>query len=115
MLDVPEDWLQGRTLFGGLQAVVGLAAMRTLAPAAPLRSLQVTFLAPYKRLLFDRYWGWLLAFAGVLYLNLFAGCYLLSRRLFLKETGRKLAHLERQLQSGDSIVRDLSERLAAEE
>ena len=76
---------------------------------------QVTFLAPYKRLLFDRYWGWLLTFTGVLYLNLFAGCYLLSRRLFLKETGRKLAHLERQLQSGDSIVRDLSERLAAEE
>ena len=76
---------------------------------------QVTFLAPYKRLLFDRYWGWMLASAGVLYLNLFAGCYLLSRRLFLKETGRKLAHLERQLQSGDSIVRDLSERLAAEE
>jgi acyl-coenzyme A thioesterase PaaI-like protein len=46
-LDVPEDWLQGRTLFGGLQAVVGLAAMRTVAPAqSPLRSLQVTFLAP---------------------------------------------------------------------
>jgi acyl-coenzyme A thioesterase PaaI-like protein len=45
-LDVPDDWLQGRTLFGGMQAVVGLAAMRTLAPAAPLRSLQVTFLAP---------------------------------------------------------------------
>src|SRR6476620_7105620 len=45
-LDVPDDWLQGRTLFGGLQAVVGLAAMRSLAPAAPLRSLQVTFLAP---------------------------------------------------------------------
>lgn len=76
---------------------------------------QVTFLAPYKRLLVDRYWAWLLGFLGVLYLNLFAGCYLLSRRLFLKETGRKLAHLERQLQSGDSIVRDLSERLAAEE
>lgn len=76
---------------------------------------QVTFLAPYKHLLVDRYWGWLLGFVGVLYLNLFAGCYLLSRRLFLKETGRKLAHLERQLQSGDSIVRDLSERLAAEE
>ena len=45
-LEVPDDWLQGRTLFGGLQAVVGLAAMRSLAPAAPLRSLQVTFLAP---------------------------------------------------------------------
>jgi acyl-coenzyme A thioesterase PaaI-like protein len=46
MLDVPEDWLQGRTLFGGLQAVVGVAAMRSVAPPAPLRSLQVTFLAP---------------------------------------------------------------------
>ena len=46
MLDVPEDWVQGRTLFGGLQAVVGLAAMRSLAPEAPLRSMQVTFLAP---------------------------------------------------------------------
>ena len=45
-LDVPEDWLQGRTLFGGMQAIVGLAAMRSVAPAAPLRSLQVTFLAP---------------------------------------------------------------------
>src|SRR6478609_3119397 len=45
-LDVPDDWLQGRTLFGGMQAVVGLAAMRSLAPDAPLRSLQVTFLAP---------------------------------------------------------------------
>ena len=46
MLEVPEDWLQGRTLFGGLQAVIGLAAMRTLVPQTPLRSLQVTFLAP---------------------------------------------------------------------
>src|SRR5436853_5843865 len=46
MLDVPEDWLQGRTLFGGLQAIIGVAAMRTFAPDAPLRSLQVTFLAP---------------------------------------------------------------------
>lgn len=45
-LDVPEDWLQGRTLFGGLQAVIGVAAMRSLGLAAPLRSLQVTFLAP---------------------------------------------------------------------
>ena len=46
LLEVPDDWLQGRTLFGGLQAVVGLAAMRSIAPDAPLRSLQVTFLAP---------------------------------------------------------------------
>jgi acyl-coenzyme A thioesterase PaaI-like protein len=45
-LDVPEDWLQGRTLFGGLQAAVAFAAMRSLVTEAPLRSLQATFLAP---------------------------------------------------------------------
>jgi len=45
-LDVPDDWLQGRTLFGGLQAAIALAAMRTVAPPAPLRTLQATFLSP---------------------------------------------------------------------
>jgi acyl-coenzyme A thioesterase PaaI-like protein len=45
-LHVPNDWLQGRTMFGGLQAAVALAAMRSLVPQAPLRSLQATFLAP---------------------------------------------------------------------
>jgi hypothetical protein len=47
--------------------------------------------------------------------NLFALCYLVSRTLFLKDTGRKLAHVEKQLRTGQPIVRDLSERLAAEE
>lgn len=42
-----EDWLQGRSLFGGLQAVIALAAMRTVVPAStPLRTLQMAFIAP---------------------------------------------------------------------
>lgn len=45
-VEVPEDWLQGRTLFGGLQAAIALRAMRTLVPEAPLRSLQTTFVGP---------------------------------------------------------------------
>jgi len=45
-VDVPEDWLQGRTLFGGLQAAIALRAMRTLVPESPLRSLQTTFIGP---------------------------------------------------------------------
>jgi acyl-CoA thioesterase len=44
---VSEDWLQGRSAFGGLQAALALQAMRKLAPEdLPLRSLQVTFVAP---------------------------------------------------------------------
>src|SRR5690242_484925 len=42
-----EDWLQGRTLFGGLQAALAARAMRAVtAAAAPLRTLQVAFIAP---------------------------------------------------------------------
>lgn len=44
---VSEDWLQGRSVFGGLQAALALRAMRALVPAdMPLRSLQTTFVAP---------------------------------------------------------------------
>jgi acyl-CoA thioesterase len=44
---VSEDWLQGRSAFGGLQAALALRAMRELVPAdMPLRALQVTFIAP---------------------------------------------------------------------
>jgi acyl-coenzyme A thioesterase PaaI-like protein len=45
-LQATPDWLQGRTVFGGLQAAVALRAMRTLVPDVPLRTLQGTFLAP---------------------------------------------------------------------
>ncbi|RDS82375.1 acyl-CoA thioesterase [Dyella psychrodurans] len=44
---ISEDWLQGRSAFGGIQAALVLRAMRTLVVAdVPLRSLQVAFLAP---------------------------------------------------------------------
>lgn len=46
-LTVGDDWLQGRSLFGGLQAAVAVAAMRSQVPAGlPLRTLQMTFIAP---------------------------------------------------------------------
>jgi len=45
--EVHPEWMQGRAVFGGLQAVLALQAMRGLVPdEIPLRALQVTFLAP---------------------------------------------------------------------
>ncbi|WP_119154495.1 acyl-CoA thioesterase [Caldimonas tepidiphila] len=46
-----DDWLQGRTTFGGLLTVLGVQAMRDVsghgAPQGwPLRALQVNFIAP---------------------------------------------------------------------
>ena|SRR5215831_14643246 len=69
------------------------------------------FLIPYRHVIFVKY-GWHLAGFGVaLFINLFAAIYVLGRKLFLKDTGRKLAHLEKQLRSGQSISEELSERL----
>lgn len=42
-----EDWRQGRSCFGGLQAALALVAMRRLTGvAAPLKVLQTTFIGP---------------------------------------------------------------------
>ena len=46
-LEIPEAWMQGRAIFGGLSASILHAACAPLAPpAVPLRSAQVTFIGP---------------------------------------------------------------------
>lgn len=78
-LDVPPDWLQGRTVFGGLQAALALRSMRTLVPDVPLRTLQGTFLAPVPG-------GTMTATARVL------------------RTGRSATHVEARLVDGDATL-----------
>lgn len=47
LFEVTEDWLQGRSCFGGLQAAIAVRAMRErLGQPVPLRTLQTTFVAP---------------------------------------------------------------------
>ena len=91
-----------------------LAAMTLLALGFVIAD-QLSFLSGAKALLLDRYVMPIVGAFVVVFVNLFALFYLLSRHLLLADTGRKLAHIEKQLQAGDSIVRDLSERLEAEE
>lgn len=72
---------------------------------------QLAFLSPYRRLIFEKYGEPVLLFAGLLFLNLFAAVYLVCRKVFLKDTGRKLAHLDKQLRTGETISEELSRRL----
>ena len=45
--EVPEDWQQGRTAYGGLSAALALAAVRRAEPdLPPLRTAQIAFLGP---------------------------------------------------------------------
>ena len=69
------------------------------------------FLIPYRWLLIQKYGPWIALYASALFLNLFAAFYAVTRKVFLKDTGRKLAHLEKQLRTGPSISEELSERL----
>jgi acyl-coenzyme A thioesterase PaaI-like protein len=77
---VGAEWLQGRSVFGGLQAAVALQAMRTLVPvsAMPLRTLQMTFIAPIET-------GVVRATARVL------------------RSGKNTAHVEARLEHADGV------------
>ena len=83
--------------------------------AVMLVAEQLAFLRGSALLIITEYAWPLVTALAVLYLNLFTLIYLVARRLLLKDTGRKLAHLEKQLRTRDTVVRDLSERLAREE
>ena len=90
-----------------------LAAMSLLVLAFLLME-QLSFLSGARALILDRYLWPIGGAVTIVFLNLFTLFYFLGRQLFLKDTGRKLAHVEKQLYAGDTIVRDLSERLEAE-
>ena len=72
------------------------------------------FLIPYRVVLWHDYGATLLLWAGVLFINLFAVLYTVCRVVGLKDTGRKLAHVEKQLRAGGPIARDLADRLDEE-
>ena len=72
---------------------------------------ELTFLAPYRRFILERYGLPIACFCGLLFLNLYAVIYALHRKLYLKDTGRKLAHVEKQLRTGSSISDELTARL----
>jgi len=59
---------------------------------------ELKFMAPYKNVLFRAYGSTILVSALVLFLNVFGAALLLQRKFLLKDTGRKLSHLDRQFQ-----------------
>ena len=68
---------------------------------------ELSFLTTYKGPLFARH-GWLIAAALlVLFFNLSAFYYHAARWLFLRDTGSKLLHLDRQLGTADAALKDI--------
>jgi hypothetical protein len=65
---------------------------------------QLEFFIPYKRLLFHEYGPAILIYITALFANLFAATLALIRKFLLKDTGRKLFHLDKQLRIGETEV-----------
>lgn len=62
------------------------------------------FLIPYRHILIHQYGSVILAWIAVLFVNLFAAVYTIQRKFFLKDTGRKLMHVDKQVAAGQSPV-----------
>ena len=61
---------------------------------------ELKFMAPYKAAVFHGYGTWIFFSAAVLFFNVFGFVLLLQRKFLLKNTGRKLRHLDSQFQVG---------------
>lgn len=89
-----------------------LAALTVLLFAGWLGG-ELVFLAPYKAVIFGRY-GWLLGAAALLlFLTLTALYYTVARCFGLRDTGRKLTHVDRQLVTTDTVLEDLRRDLTS--
>ena len=72
---------------------------------------ELRFLAPYRAVLWHHYGTAIGEFVVVLFVNVFALFYWLGRYVLLADTGQKLAHLEKQLRTGESLSDELAARL----
>jgi hypothetical protein len=65
---------------------------------------ELKFLIPYKHILLRQYGALILGWLGIVFANLFAGIYAIQRKFFLKDTGRKLSHIDQQVAAGHAPV-----------
>jgi hypothetical protein len=59
---------------------------------------ELKFMAPYKAVLIHAYGRALFVSVAVLFFNVFGAALAINRKFLLKDTGRKLTHLDRQFQ-----------------
>ena len=65
---------------------------------------ELKFLVPYRSIVYHQYGSVILTWIAVVFVNVFAAVYVIQRKFFLKDTGRKLSHLDKQVIAGHSPV-----------
>ena len=69
------------------------------------------FLIPWRDLIFHRYLRSIALYCGLLFANILGITIWIERKFFLRDTGRKLKHLDREIHSGHS---ELSAEITAQ-
>ena len=87
-----------------------LAGLSTFVLAAWLAA-ELSFLAPYKAVIFRTYGLHIGAGVVLVFVNLSGTYYFIARWLFLRDAGRKLTHIDRQLRSAPGLHDDLRQYL----
>ena len=72
---------------------------------------ELSFLAAYKAALFHLHGTFIIAVVLVVFLNLCAVYYGVARWVFLRDTGRKLTHVDRELITSHGVHEDLPPHL----
>ena len=83
-----------------------LAALTVFLLAAWLAG-ELSLLAPYKVALFRLHGTFILGTTLLVFLHLCAAYYALARWLFLRDTGRKLTHVDQQLIASEGVHQDV--------
>ncbi len=71
---------------------------------------ELHFLAPWRSLIVHNYFGNIAAYCALLFSNILGLTIWVERKFFLRDTGRKLRHLDQEIHSGHS---ELSEEITA--
>jgi hypothetical protein len=88
-------------------ANAGFGALLTVFLLAGWLAGELTFLAQYKAGLFRLHGVQIVSGVLLVFLNLCALYYGIGRWVFLRDAGRKLRHVDRQLRSPDALHDDL--------
>ena len=65
---------------------------------------RLRFLAPFRDLILAQYRDYIIGYCVLLFFNIFGVFFMVYRKFFFKDTGRKLKHLEKQLETEDHIL-----------
>jgi hypothetical protein len=71
---------------------------------------ELRFLVPWRDLIFHQYAQQIAIYCALLFANILGLTIWIERKFFLRDTGRKLKHLDQEIHSGHS---ELSEEIAA--